>query len=121
MPCNFLNRSKTECPMIGSKTASNIMPFQYKVSNTTQCDIYIYISDDLTIYSSLQGVRRVKWHGEDGPISVTLFNSLVAPEVSMSLLSVPALVKNELTVLFVTGKAFISNPMDGDLVNGYAK
>lgn len=45
-------------------------------------------------------------------MNVTLSKTLVAPYVSMSLLSVPALVKKGLAVLFLLGKAMIINMRD---------
>lgn len=72
----------------------------------------IPLGDDLKIRASKQVSRRLQWNGEDEPLFVTLSNTLVAPEVSLGLLSVPALVNKGLAVLFVQERALIINMND---------
>lgn len=51
---------------------------------------------------------------------MTLPNTLVAPDVSLSLQSVPSLVHKGLAVLFVPERAFLINMNDGNKVLGTA-
>lgn len=50
-----------------------------------------------------------------------LLGSLVARNIKKSLLSVPVLVKRDVTVLFVTGKAVIIYLLENKCVIGFAK
>ena len=113
-------RRSSDSMMIDSGTSSHITPFEHKVSNLEECDVTITLGDDSTVPSVTQGTRRVQWQGEDGPVNVNLSNTLVAPDVSLSLLSVPALVEKGLAVLFVPTRAFIININDGNTIIGTA-
>lgn len=117
MARTFRNRTLNRI-MIDSGTMSHITPFEDKVSNHEVCDVSTALGDNSTVRSTVKGERRVNWQGRNGPVFVTLSHTLMAPEVSFSLLSVPALAEMRLGVLFVPERAFIFNQNDGNSVIG---
>lgn len=66
-------------------------------------------------------MRKVLWQGANGPVPVLLTDTLVAPDAAMSLLSVPALTKKDIAVLFLPDKAILFDIQDNNTVLGYAK
>ena len=54
--------------------------------------------------ATAKGTREVNWKTEDGTVNINLSNNLVAPQASMSLLSIPSLVAKNIAVLFMPGK-----------------
>lgn len=107
--------------MIDSGTSMNITQYGKKIVDQTPCDVSISLVDESTVQKNEQGERKVKWKGSDGPVEVKLTNTLVDPDVSISLLSVTDLVKKYLAVLFVPGKALIINQKDGNYIVAYTK
>lgn len=114
------NASSSDLMMIDSSTTLHITPFGKKVSSVWSCNVNIALGDDSKTRAYRQGARRVQRNGEDGPVFVTFFNTLVAQGVSLSLLSFPVPVQKGLEVLFVPERAFIINMKDGKNVVGYA-
>lgn len=116
----FGNRTSDRI-MIYSGTTSHTTSLEHTVSNHEECDVSIPLGDDSTVRSTVIGECWVKWKARDGPVLLTLSDALVAPEASISLLSVLARVKMGLGVLFVPGRAFIFNLNDGTFVIGCAE
>ena len=56
----------------------------------------------------------------DGQRDVNLTNTLVAPDVSMSLLSIPALVDKNISVLFMPKNAILIDLEDDNAILGIA-
>lgn len=74
--------------------------------------IFISLTKDSTIRSSVQGKFLFKRVSQDETVFVTLYDRLFANHVNMSLLSAPYLIKKGLVVMFVPKKAFIFNMND---------
>lgn len=93
--------------MLDSGTTSHMTPNKSTVKDLTDCSVQISLADASTVSAVTKGVRTVKWCTIDGPTTVNLSDTLILPEMSMSLLSVPALVNKNISVLFMPGKAIL--------------
>lgn len=107
--------------MLDSGTTAHMTPHSSTVQDQYSCDVNIPLGDDSIISAKSKGVRKVRWQGADGPVTVSLTDTLVAPDAAMSLLSVPALAKKEIAVLFLPDKAILFDLKDNNTVLGYAK
>lgn len=107
--------------MLNSGTTAHMTPHENTVHHQYSCDFIIAISDDSIITAKTKGVRKVRWKGADGPVTVSLTDTLVAPDAVMSLLSVPALAKKEIAVLFLLDKAILFDLKDNNTILGYVK
>lgn len=99
--------AKTDMMMLDSGTSSHMTPHSERVSERIACDVPISLADNSTVQAKYKGKRSVTWIGQDGTVKVGLTNTLVSPKLSCSLLSVPALVRKGIAVLFVPGKAIL--------------
>lgn len=107
--------------LLDSGTSSHMTPLGDIVKNRTECDISIALADDFIVEANEKGNRTVKWYSNDGPVKVTLSETLVAPDTTTSLISVSALVKKGINVLFMPGRAVLIDMKDNMAVLGYAK
>lgn len=107
--------------LVDSGTTSHMTAYGSRVHSQRKCDTSIHLADDSTVSASKIGVRKVTWQGTLGSTTVSLSNTLVAPNIKTSLLSVPALVNKDIAVLFVPGKALFIDMLQGNTVIGYAK
>ena len=76
--------------MVDSGTTSHMTGMADRVSNKAACSVAITLADDSQVMATHVGVRKVNWQGLKDPMSVSLSNTLVAPDIKTSLLSVPA-------------------------------
>ena len=106
--------------MIDSGTTSHMTSMAYKVYDKEACHVAIKLADDSEITATQVGVRKVKWQGPDRTMNVSLTDTLVAADIKTSLLSVPALVKKDIGVLFLPGKAMFLDLLDKNKILGYA-
>lgn len=80
-------------------------PCKSCVNKMQQCDQAIDLSDDSSVTAKQKGVQTVKSQPPDGVKDVHLSETLFVPDLAMSLLSVPALVRKKIGVMFLPGKA----------------
>lgn len=90
-----------------SGTTSHMSYSQMNVLNRSEFLVSISLADDSRVVAQEKGTRSVQWSTNTGPIKVDLSESLVAHNLSQSLLSVPALVLKVIRVLFVPVKALL--------------
>lgn len=93
--------------LLDSEKTSYMTLFKEKVTNQRKCKVDIALRNDSTVTASSTCTRVVKWNGAYITCTISLSNTLFSPELSMSLLSVPALVQKGVSVLFVPGKALM--------------
>ena len=93
--------------MLDSGCTSHMTPHEDRVHWKGACDVSIKLADDSVVTADVKGVRTVKWQSQDGQQPVHLSETLVVPKLSMSLLSIPALVRKNIGVLFIPGKAVL--------------
>ena len=106
--------------MIDSGTTSHMTSMADKVYDKEACHVAIKLADDSEITATQVGVRKVKWQGPDRTMNVSLTDTLVAADIKTSLLSVPALVKKDIGVLFLPGKAMFLDLLEKNKILGYA-
>ena len=97
----------TDMMMLDSGTSSHMTPHVERVSEKRDCEIPISLADNSTVTAKSKGKRSVTWNGEDGLVKLGLSNTLVSKRLSCSLLSVPALVRKGISVIFTSGKAMM--------------
>ena len=93
--------------MLDSGTTSNMTAMAEKVHSKTGCNVSITLADNSALNASKKGTRTVQWYSDSGPQRVHLSQTLVTPEMAMSLLSVPALVRKNIGVLLIPQKALL--------------
>ena len=93
--------------MLDSGCTSDMTRHEDKVHSKAACDVSIKFADDSDVTADVKGVRTVKWQSQAGQQPVHLSETLVVPKLSMSLLSIPALVRKNIGVLFIPGKAVL--------------
>lgn len=81
----------------------------------------IALDDDSAITAKKKHVREVRMQGGDGLVTVSVTDTLLAPDAGMSLLLVSAIAKNDIVVLFLPKKPILFNPKNNNYVLGYAK
>lgn len=90
------NRTKNErnadIMMLDSVKMFHLTPVAYHVQLTTTSEISFTHADNSPIRATHQGVRKLRMRGEGGVRSVSLSNTLLASNASVSHMSVPALV-----------------------------
>ena len=106
--------------MVDSGTTSHMTSMSSRVSDKTDCTVAIRLADDSEVTATQVGVRKVTWQGLKGTTNVSLSETLVASDFKTSLLSVPALVKKDIGVLFLPGKAMFLDLLDKNNILGYA-
>lgn len=104
-----------------SGTTSHITPYAERVSSRTESNVSITLADHSTVYTDETGVQNVNWFGQDGPVNVSLSESLIAHESAVSLLSVPAPVKKGINVLFMPKIKLLVDNEESHAVIGYAR
>ena len=87
--------------LLDSGTTSHMTPYVHLVKNKEYCNVSISLADDSTISADEIGVRPVMWKGENGPIEVTLSDTLVTPDAAVILLYLLVIVNKGIAVLFV--------------------
>lgn len=105
-------RTEPDKMLLDSGTTSHMTPKTDRVGQKAPCNTSIALGDDSTVRAFSKGTRNVKWQTDDGPVQVALSNTLVAEDLSLSLLSVPALVNKEIAVIFVPGQALLVDLQD---------
>lgn len=98
----------TDVIIVDSGTNTHMSPKADRVQSTTYCNIKISLADDFTVVASSMGNRNVWWMNNERARGVSLEGTLVAPDVSMILLSIPALVRKNIATLFLPSKALFS-------------
>lgn len=80
--------------MLDSGITSHMTPCVEDVVDASECNVSIAINDDSVVKANLRGTRHVNWAIGGTITNVSLSNTLVSPDLSMGLLSIPALAKN---------------------------
>lgn len=93
--------------LLDSGTTSHMTALSNKVHSKDACDVTIKLADDSTVKASSTGVRTVHWMTDTGKCKVKLSETLVAEDVAISLLSVPALARKNIATLFMPEKALL--------------
>ena len=84
-----------------------MIPDENELQGTEECHVSISLGDDSNVYASSKGTKAVTWSGPEGLTQVHLSETLAARDLAMRLLSVPALTRKEMAVLFLPKKALI--------------
>lgn len=106
--------------LVDSGTTSHMTALDKRVASKRGVTTDIHLADDSTVTATRMGVRTVVWRNKSGLTSVRLSRMLVARSVKTSLLSVPASVKKDISVLFVPGKARFIDILNRNTVIGFA-
>ena len=93
--------------LLDSGTTSHMTARSDRVQNQVRYETPISLADDSKVNSRSKGVRTVHWKTENGNVKVSLSNTIVAPDIATSLLSVPALAKKNIAELFLPGRAIL--------------
>lgn len=115
-----LNGLPPDRMLLDSGTTSHMTPLSNRVHGTTDCDVSIRLADDSTVKASATGVRSVHWMSALGRSKVNLSDTLVAKDVALSLLSVPALARKNIATLFMPDKAFFIDLENKNSILGQA-
>lgn len=85
------------------------------------CSVSIKFADDSTVKSVSTGVRDVQWMSTSGRCTVHLSETLVTEVVVLSLISIPALARKNITTLFMPNESFVINLEGNNKVLGQSK
>lgn len=94
--------------MIDSGTTSPMTALSIRLRNREKCDISIRLADNSAIKTQSMGIWTVKWMKKGGKQNVHLSNTLIVPQISSGLLSVPSLAKKDVGVIFLPFFVFLS-------------
>ena len=97
---------------VDSGTTSHITARTETVPSRSGCDMRVVLCDVSKVMATEKGDRRVQWAGEGGPHTIKLSETLIADDIAISLLSVPALVNKGIGVIFLPGKALFVDLKD---------
>lgn len=106
--------------MLDSGTTSHLKPKSRTMRDWCVNDTSIYLADDSVIFSTHVGDRKIDVRNDNGNIRIRLSDTLVVPEASMSLLSILALVRRDIAVLFLPSYVTLLDIRDGFKTLGYA-
>lgn len=106
--------------MLDSGTTAHMTNRTDRVEQRKRYETPITLADDSKVKSNSKGIRVVKWKTEHGNVKVSLSETLVAPDISTSLLSIPALAKKDIATLFLPGRAIMFDLMDNFKMIGQA-
>lgn len=106
--------------MLDSGTTSHMTKLIDRVHSRHKSDVEVRLADDSVVEASEVGVRTVRWMTDDGQDAVHLSETLVIPTLASSLLSVPALVNKNISVLFLPGQALLVDLEDDYRILGRA-
>ena len=115
--------SKSSLPrvmMLDSGTTTHMTNDVETLQNTALCEVPISLGDDSKIVANYRGSRVVTWQSQDGVTEVRLSGTLAAPDLAMSLLSIPALTEKGFCVLFLPQNAIIMDIEDNLRIVGTA-
>lgn len=87
--------------LLESVTTSHNTPNEQKVLNERSYGQSIRLAEESTVNENLIRIREVNWTTTKRDRNITLSRALVASDVSMSLLSVTALVNKNIVVLLI--------------------
>ena len=79
--------------LFDSGTTSHMISDRYKIIEGRSSSLEIKLADDSTISSNIAGTRKVSWMTSEGKREVNLSNKPVVADISISLLSIPALLE----------------------------
>ena len=103
--CN--NAAHRRRMMLDSGTTTHMTPDEDELFSTVNCNVSISLGDDSCVQASCKGTNAVTWSGLEGTTEVHLSETLAARDLAMKLLSVPALTKKGMAVLFLPSKTLI--------------
>lgn len=106
--------------MLGLGTTVRMTSHADNVKVTSNCNMFISLGDNSKIHSSEKGTRSVCWQRIDGSVRVSLRDTLVAPEIAENLLSIAALTREDVAVLFLPQRAILFDLKDYNSILGYA-
>lgn len=105
---NMKNRNRQpDMMMLDSGTSSHMTPKSEGINVKKSCNVSILLADDSTVTATEKGTRSVKWKTENEPMQVNLSEIFIAPDMADSLLSVPELVKKNISVIFKPQRALL--------------
>lgn len=107
--------------MLDSGTMSRITALSDRVTYKFKTDVPISLADDSTMYETEAGQRNIATQVYDGEMIISLSNTPVGPDAGLSLLSVPALARNDIGVTFIPGFTALLDLRDEFFALGYAK
>lgn len=110
------SEEKADIMMLDSGTTSHLTPFAGRVQSKKSSSLILILADDSKMKSTHTGTRKVSLCGDGEVRAVSLSNTLVVPDAGMSLMSVPALVKKNIAVLFRPGYAVLFDLLDSNVV-----
>ena len=114
------DKRRVDRMMLDSGCTSHMTPKKDRVGKQEECAHTIHLADDSTVTAKEKGVRTVQWQTQDGLDDVHLSETLIVPNLAMSLLSVPALVRKNIGVAFLPGKAILIDLEDDYKILGQA-
>lgn len=115
-----VNKRGDDLMMLDSGTTAHMTPHGNRLVDARKHTTEIALADDSAVRSSEVGVRPVRWSADGTTCNVSLSETLYVPDMTTSLLSVPALVSKNIAVLFIPGKAVLIDLDDDNNVLGYA-
>lgn len=101
--------------ILDSETVSHWTPNEDRLHSVTECSVEIHLEDNSTVSAKEQGASPVSWLTDQGYKKVNLSETIIAPNLSKSLLSVPTLSRKNRAVLFMPKVATLF-----DLKDNYA-
>jgi len=112
--------TKGDRMMLDSGTTTHMTQSPEALDDVHHCNVPIALGDNSTIDANITGSRTVHWVANGDSATVTLSNTLAAPNLSMNLLSVPALTAKGISVLFTPKRAILMDMEDELSVIGIA-
>lgn len=98
---------KTDVIMLESGLTSHLTPLASCFYSKIPRDVSFTIADNLQMRTTHSGVLKVQMSSEKGIRWVSLSNDLVVSDAGMNLMTVSALVKKEIGLLFMPGYAVL--------------
>lgn len=106
--------------MLDSGTTSHLTPKGDRFRSTMSSNVNINLADDSSVKAFSKGVREVRWMTKRGGTKISLSETLVVPNLAMSLFSFPALAQKTIATLFRLRTALMSNLNDNMNILGQA-
>lgn len=95
--------------MLNSGTASHVTPSENLVQSVTECEVEIHLVDDSTVSTKKQSTESASYLKNQSCKKLNLSETLIAPHLSISLLSLQALTRKDIAALFTPEVATMFN------------
>lgn len=93
--------------MVDRGCTSNVAFFENVFKKTENRDQKVNLVDDSTVKDNSKGILTVSWNGRDELDDVHVSETLVVPDLAMSLPSIPALVCKSIVATLLPGKTVL--------------